>query len=218
MKKENISANVIRRLPRYIRFLDRMMEAGVVRVSSNEIGAQMGLTASQIRQDFNCFGGFGQQGYGYNVPKLREQLADILGMNQSHTAVLVGAGHFAHALLHNFKFGNCGVQLLAAFDIMPTIVGTSIAGVPIRHIDTLEDYIKDHNVDIVILTLPSSKAEEMAKRAASAGVRGVWNLTNEALSPLPGGVLIESLHLSDSLLTLNYYLSSDSESEKEQEN
>ncbi len=195
-----------------------MMEAGVVRVSSNEIGAQMGLTASQIRQDFNCFGGFGQQGYGYNVPKLRDQLAEILGMHQTNTAVIVGAGHFAHALLHNFKFGNCGVQLLAAFDILPTVVGTSIAGVPIRHIDTLEDYIQKHEVDIVILTLPSNKAEEMAKRAANAGVRGIWNLTNEALPPMPNGVLTESMHLSDSLLTLNYYLSDASESENTEEN
>ena len=135
MKKDKVSSAVIRRLPRYYRHLNDLYLAGVERISSNALGKSMGLTASQIRQDLSCFGGFGQQGYGYNIENLRGEISDILGMNRGHNAVILGAGNLGRALIKNFKFSSNGFQLLAAFDVDPKVVGTQIAGVPVYHMD-----------------------------------------------------------------------------------
>ena len=141
MKKRKISDAVVRRLPRYYRYLDDLHSKGIVRISSSLLGERMGITASQIRQDLSCFGEFGQQGYGYNVESLRDEIAEILGMNQGHTAIILGAGNLGRALIHNFQFSQNGFRLTAAFDTDPAIVGKSIAGVPVRSIDQLDEYL-----------------------------------------------------------------------------
>ncbi|MGE4483928.1 MAG: redox-sensing transcriptional repressor Rex [Oscillospiraceae bacterium] len=209
MPKVQVSANVIRRLPRYVRYLDQIASAGVKRVSSNEIGLQMGLTASQIRQDFNSFGEFGKPGYGYDVLELRHHLAEILGMTENHTAVIIGAGNLGHALIRNFRFNYCGFSLSAIFDVAPNLVGTMLQGVPVYHIDTLEKYLSANSADVAILTLPASQVNYVASRVAKAGVRGIWNFTNEEIAPAGGDVVVENVHFSDSLLALSYYLSND---------
>jgi len=207
MKNQKISNNVIRRLPRYIRHLDILADAGVIRISSSELGDQMNLTASQIRQDFNCFGGFGQQGYGYNVEELRGQLASILGMSESRTAIIIGAGNLGRAIIKHFKFGACGVTLKAAFDIDNE---RSISGppfLPVYDMGELETYLEENETDIAVLTLPSNTANEIAVRLVKAGIKGIWNFTNVELRNIPKDIVVENVHFSDSLLTLNYYLS-----------
>ena len=210
MKKNNakVSVAVIRRLPRYYRHLSELMQQGTVRISSSALGRSMGLTASQIRQDLFCFGGFGQQGYGYNVEKLREEIGDILGINRGHTAVVLGAGNLGHALIQNFKFGNNGFNLEAAFDIDDAVIGTSVGNIPVYGIDELDEYLRLHRVDIGVLTVPRSVANTMAEQLVRGGVKGIWNFTNLELK-LEGAqdVVVENVHFADSLLTLSYMIS-----------
>lgn len=210
MKKERVSTAVIRRLPRYYRHLDDLYRSGAVRISSSALAKSMGLTASQIRQDLSCFGEFGQQGYGYNIERLRGEVAEILGMKRDHTAVILGAGNLGRALIENFPFQFYGFQLIAAFDVDPTIVGTSLGGVPIYHVDTLESYVQDHHVSVGVLTVPGSVAVDSARRLVNDGIRGVWNFTNVEL-PLADAdkVKVENVHFADSLLTLSYMISED---------
>ena len=207
MKKEHVSNAVIRRLPRYFRHLTDLHDAGVVRVSSSALGKSLGVTASQIRQDLSCFGEFGQQGYGYNVEALRNEIADILGMHKGHTAVLLGAGNLVRALMENFHFDRSGVVLTAAFDVAPDIVGKSRAGVPIYHADRLEEYLAAHPASIGVLTVPRSAANAIAGRLVRAGVRGIWNFTNSELTVEAPGVVVEDVHFADSLLALSYMIS-----------
>lgn len=208
MRKQKVSSAVIRRLPRYYRHLNDLFQAGTVRISSNALGSSMGLTASQIRQDLSCFGEFGQQGYGYNVEKLRGEISDILGMNRSHTAVILGAGNLGRALIENFHFEKNGFQLTAAFDVNPDIVGSTIGGVTIRHADTLEEYMKEHPTSVGVLTVPGRVANGLAERLVAAGVKGIWNFTNIELNlPDGGNVIIEDVHFADSLLALSYMIS-----------
>lgn len=208
MKKDKISSAVIRRLPRYYRHLDELLRAGTVRISSSSLAKSMGLTASQIRQDLSCFGGFGQQGYGYNVERLRAEVADILGMNRGHTVAILGAGNLGRALMENFPFTSNGFRLAAAFDVSPELVGTQISGTPVYHVDTLEEYLKDNPVSVCVLTVPAGEAENTARRVAECGVTGIWNFTNVELpqQDMPG-VQIEDVHFADSLLTLSYMIS-----------
>lgn len=206
MAKVNISDNVINRLPRYIRYLDSILSAGVERVSSAELSRRMGLTASQIRQDLNCFGAFGQPGYGYKVSELRQHIAEILGMNTTHTAILVGAGNLGQALLSNFRFGNSSFSLIAVFDVDPAIVGKTVSGIPVYHSDDIEKFIQGSKVDAAILTLPGYVANAMAERVTNAGVKGIWNFTNEELPSAAKGSIIENVHFSDSLQVLSYHL------------
>ena len=168
----------------------------------------MGLTASQIRQDLSCFGGFGQQGYGYNVERLRSEVADILGMNNHHTVVILGAGNLGRALIENFPFRASGFRLVAAFDVDPVLVGTRLGGVPVYHIDMLENYMNEHKVNVAVLTVPASVAKESAVTLMSCGVEGIWNFTNVEI-PRAGHeeVKIENVHFADSLLTLSYMIS-----------
>lgn len=208
MKKDKISSAVIRRLPRYYRYLNDLHQSGTVRVSSEALARSMGLTASQIRQDLSCFGGFGQQGYGYNVERLRSEVADILGMNENHTVVILGAGNLGRALIENFSFRSSGFRLTAAFDIDPVLVGTRLGGVPVYHIDMLKDYMKEHRVHVAVLTVPANVAKESAAILMECGVEGIWNFTNVEL-PRAGHeeIKIENVHFADSLLTLSYMIS-----------
>lgn len=206
-RNAKVSTAVIRRLPRYYRHLSELQESGVVRISSSALGKSMGLTASQIRQDLFCFGGFGQQGYGYKVDSLKEEIGDILGINRGHTLVVLGTGNLGRAIIENFKFSSNGFRLLAAFDVNEQVVGTKIAGVPVYHADTLEDFLHAHPVSVGLLTVPISAAQEMGDRLVAAGVRGIWNFTNYEINFDPQAVVVESVHFSDSLLALNYMIS-----------
>ncbi len=206
-KNTKVSTAVIRRLPRYYRQLSELQEAGTVRISSSALGKSMGLTASQIRQDLFCFGGFGQQGYGYKVESLREEIGDILGINRGHTLVVLGTGNLGRAIIENFKFSVNGFQLLAAFDVNPAVVGTEIAGIPVYHADELERFVQKHPVSVGMLTVPISAAQEMGERLVNAGVKGIWNFTNYEISFGREDVVVESVHFSDSLLALSYMIS-----------
>lgn len=205
MRRENISMAVIRRMPKYYRYLDELYQVGVTKISSRALAEQMGLTASQIRQDFNCFGGFGQQGYGYHVGTLREKIASIIGTDRAHRAVLLGVGNIGRALLRNFNFEQCGFTLLAAFDTDRALAGDVINKVPVFHISALEDFFKENPFEIAILTIPSAPAPEMAERLAALGVKGIWNFTNVDLQ-MKGhdDMVVEDVHFSDSLMTLCY--------------
>ena len=205
-RNEKVSTAVIRRLPRYFPHLSALQNSGGVRLSSHALGKIMGLTASQIRQDLFCFGEFGQQGYGYKVERLKEEIGEILGINRGHTVVVLGTGNLGRAIIENFRFSGNGFQLLAAFDVRESVVGTSIAGVPVYHADQLEDFLKKHPVSVGMLTVPITAAQEMGDRLAAAGVRGIWNFTNYEITA-PNDVVVESVHFSDSLLTLSYLLS-----------
>ena len=210
MRKGKISPAVIRRLPRYYRHLDGLFSAGVVRISSSALAGNMGLTASQIRQDLSCFGEFGQQGYGYNVERLRGEIADILGMNRHHTVVILGAGNLGKALLENFPFQQYGFRLEAAFDIDPALVDTKLGGVRIYHPDDMAEFLRGHPADLGALTVPGRIAVPTAKRLAAFGVKGIWNFTNVELPEAElAGVRVENIHFADSLLTLNYFNSED---------
>jgi len=204
LKKENVSDAVIRRLPRYYRQLTELCAKGVVRISSHSLGQEMNITASQIRQDLSCFGEFGQQGYGYNVEELHTEIGHILGVDNNHHLVMIGVGNLGHALLQNFPFAQTGFSVDAAFDISPAITGTAVNGVPIYSMDEVETYIGSHSVDVVVLTIPQSIAQETADRLISLGVRGFWNFTNVELTCPQPDVKIENIHFADSLLNLNY--------------
>ena len=206
-RNEKVSTAVIRRLPRYYRHLSELESSGVVRISSNALGKIMGLTASQIRQDLFCFGEFGQQGYGYKVESLKDEIGEILGINRGHTLVVLGAGNLGRAIIENFRFSGNGFRVLAAFDVRESVVGTTIADVPVYHADTLEAFLKENPVSVGMLTVPISAAQEMGDRLAAAGVRGIWNFTNYEITPPGDDVVVESVHFSDSLLTLSYLIS-----------
>lgn len=204
MKKENISDAVIRRLPRYYRQLTDLYARGVVRISSHSLGQEMNITASQIRQDFSCFGEFGQQGYGYNVEELRAEIGHILGVDNDHHLIMIGVGNLGHALLQNFPFAQTGFSVDAAFDVSPELIGTTVNGVPVYAVDEIEAYIKANEVDVVVLTIPQSVAQETADMLIRLGVHGFWNFTNVELSSTNPEVKFENIHFADSLLTLSY--------------
>lgn len=207
MKRGKVSNNVIRRLPRYLRKLDALAESGVTRISSFELGQQLGLTPSQIRQDFSCFGEFGQQGYGYNVAALREQIAGILGTNRGYTSMLIGVGNIGRAMMDNFCFSEWGVELVSAFDVKPDLIGTSFKGVPIRGMDELESYLKENHVDIAVLAVPKDVAVSVADTLIANGVEAIWNFTNTELTEPNSPTIVENVHFSDSLLSLSYFIS-----------
>ena len=204
MKKENISDAVIRRLPRYYRQLTDLCARGVVRISSHSLGQEMNITASQIRQDFSCFGEFGQQGYGYNFEELRAEIGHILGVDNDHHLIMIGVGNLGRALLRNFPFSQTGFSVDAAFDVSTAVVGSSVNGVPVYAMEELESYIEKHSVDVVVLTIPQSVAQDTANRLIELGVHGFWNFTNVELSSSNPDVKFENIHFADSLLTLSY--------------
>ena len=202
MKKDKVSSAVIRRLPRYYRHLNDLYLAGVERISSNALGKSMGLTASQIRQDLSCFGGFGQQGYGYNIDKLQEELGAIMGLRTGRTAILLGAGNLGRALLNNFNFSASGFELLCAFDANPQLIGQRFGGHEVRSADTLAEFIECNKPDVAVLTIPRGDAPRIARGLVERGIRGLWNFTGEDLHLEGLGVPVENVHLSDSLMTL----------------
>lgn len=207
MKRLKVSNNVIRRLPRYLRKLDELTESGISRISSFELGQQLGLTPSQIRQDFSCFGEFGQQGYGYNVPALRAQIASILGLDRGFTAVLIGVGNIGRALMDNFCFSEWGFKLDCAFDIKPELIGTEFNSVPIYSMDTLASYLQEHKVDVAVLTVPKEAAIAVTNILTENGIEAIWNFTNIELTEPNSPTLVENIHFSDSLLSLSYFIS-----------
>ena len=207
MATHKISDAVIRRLPGYYRYLRELEKIGITRISSQELGARMGLTASQIRQDINCFGTLGQQGYGYNVAELRAEIGHILGIDSGHKLIVIGAGHLGHALLQNFDFDKVGFRIDSAFDVSPALIGTDIRGVTVRSMDELEEYVANYHPDVAVLTVPQSVAQPLADRLIGLGVRGFWNFTNVELSTDEPGVFFEDIHFVDTLLTLSYRIS-----------
>ena len=204
MKKQKVSDAVIHRLPRYYRYLDDLYNKGVVRISSNSLGSKMDITASQIRQDLSCFGEFGQQGYGYNVAELRSEIGHILGIDKGHRLIIIGVGHLGHALLQNFDFEKVGFHVDTAFDISPSLIGTSIHDVTIRSMDELEQYVSENQPNVAVLTVPQHVAQPMASRLIDLGIKGFWNFTNVELSTEVPGVFFEDVHFVDTLLTLSY--------------
>ena len=203
-KSENISMSVIKRLPRYYRFLGELEKHNITRISSRELSQRMGLTASQIRQDLNCFGGFGQQGYGYNVEELRAEIGHILGVDNNHHLIMIGVGNLGHALLQNFPFSQSGFTVDAAFDVSPAVIGTVVNNVPVYAMSELDHFLQDHPVDVVVLTIPQSVAQDTASHLINLGVKGFWNFTNIELSSQLPDVQFENIHFADSLLTLSY--------------
>lgn len=204
MKKENVSDAVIRRLPRYYRYLDVLHSKGIVRISSSSLGSKMGITASQIRQDLSCFGEFGQQGYGYNVDELRTEIGHILGVDNQHHIIVVGVGNLGRALMRNFHFKDAGFILEAAFDVSPDLIGTTVVDVPVLDMAGLEDYVREHRPDVAVLTVPQTAAQSTADKLIELGVRGFWNFTNVELTTAVESVRFEDVHFADSLLTLSY--------------
>ena len=204
--KENISSAVIKRLPRYFRYLRILIREGKTRISSAELSKRMNITASQIRQDLNCFGGFGQQGYGYNVNYLYARICELLGVGAGLQAVIIGAGNLGRALAKNEMFEKRGVDVVAIFDNKPELVGQSVNEIPIIHIDEFERYAATHTIDMAVLTLPKEYALEMAQRIADTDISGIWNFTGQELDSLEADVIVENVHLGDSLMTLNYLI------------
>ena len=206
MEEREISQAVIRRLPRYYRYLGELIEENVERISSNELSRRMKVTASQIRQDLNNFGGFGQQGYGYNVRYLYSEIAKILGLDSDHNMVIIGAGNFGQALANYASFEKRGFILKGMFDVNPRLKGIAIRGVEIRMMDELKEFIVDNDIDIAVLTIPKAKAKEVADLLAENGVRAIWNFAHTDLN-LPENIIVENVHLSESLMQLSYNIS-----------
>ena len=203
MGKE-ISQAVIRRMPRYYRYLGELLDESVERISSNELSSRMQVTASQIRQDLNNFGGFGQQGYGYNVKYLYEEIGKILGLNEKHNIIVIGAGNLGQALANYVKFEKLGFVIIGLFDVNPALKGTLVRGIEVRMLDELAEFVKDHKVDIATLTMPKEAADSVADLVVSLGIHAIWNFAHVDLQVLDENVVVENVHLSDSLMQLSY--------------
>ncbi len=199
-----VSPMVIRRLPRYYRYLRVLLESGCGRISSSELSEMMGVTASQIRQDLNCFGGFGQQGYGYNVKYLYGKIGELLGVQEGYHTIIIGAGNLGRALAATHMFERRGITRLAMFDNNPDVVGSEIHGLPVYHIDRLEEFCETNRVDFATLVTPREVAPAIAERLAAIGVKGIWNFANTEVRPKSGNVIVEQIHLGDSLMKLCY--------------
>lgn len=214
MEIKGISRAVIKRLPRYYRYLGDLLESGVERISSNELSDRMQVTASQIRQDLNNFGGFGQQGYGYNVKHLHTEIGKILGLDRTYNMIIVGAGNLGQALANYAKFERWGFQVVGIFDVNPMLDGVTVRDIPIRMASELPEFLKENEVHIATLTLPKGHAKEMADILVENGVRAIWNFAHIDLQ-LPEDVIVESVHLSDSLMQLSYNMSNYKKKNKE---
>ncbi len=202
--KPTVSSAVIKRLPRYHRYLGELLREGTLRISSAELSRLMNVTASQIRQDFNCFGGFGQQGYGYNVKYLYGKISELLGVNEGYRAVIVGAGNLGRALAATHMFERRGVKRVAMFDIDKSVVGTKICGTPVYPVSELYAFCKREKIAIGVLSVPKEAAREVTEIMIKAGVRGIWNFANMELKVDAPGVIVENIHLGDSLMKLCY--------------
>ncbi|MDO5344891.1 MAG: redox-sensing transcriptional repressor Rex [Lachnospiraceae bacterium] len=205
MEEKEISKAVVKRLPRYYRYLGNLLENKVERISSNELSHMMNVTASQIRQDLNNFGGFGQQGYGYNVKYLYSEIGKILGLDKTYNMIIIGAGNLGQALANYVKFEKRGFRIIGIFDVNPRLSGVSVRGIPILMIDEMAGFLEKNQIDIAALTLPAAGAEEVAPVLAAHGVKGIWNFAHTDLH-LPESVVVQSVHLSESLMELSYDL------------
>lgn len=203
MEKKQISKAVIRRLPRYYRYLGELLENEVERISSNELSKKMNVTASQIRQDLNNFGGFGQQGYGYNVKYLHTEIAKILGLDEKHNYVIIGAGNLGQALANSLSFEKRGFILKGLFDIKPELLGLTVRGVQVQSMDKLQDFIRENDIEIAVLTLPKARTTEVVEMLTETNIKGIWNFAHTDLK-LPKHIIVENVHLSDSLMKLSY--------------
>ncbi len=203
MVEKEISRAVVKRLPRYYRYLGDLLESGVERISSNELSEKMCVTASQIRQDLNNFGGFGQQGYGYNVKFLYNEIGKILGLDKTHTMIIVGAGNLGQALANYVKFEKRGFWIKGIFDIDPNLVGKTVRGIEIQKTDEISQFVKEHDIQIAALTLPRANAEEMAELLVKSGIKALWNFAHIDLQ-LPKDIIVQNVHLSESLMQLSY--------------
>ena len=209
METKDISRAIIERLPRYYRYLGELKDSGIERISSKELSKRMHVTASQIRQDLNHFGGFGQQGYGYNVKYLYEEMAKILGLHKQHNLILIGAGHLGQALANYVNFERRGFVLKGIFDIDTAIHGQKIRGIEIRPMEEIEAFMRDHAIDIAVLTIPKAEAVKIADELVSFGIKAIWNFAHVDLD-VPEDTVVENVHLSESLMRLSYNLANSS--------
>ena len=204
MGQKEISQAVIRRMPRYYRYLGDLLDEGVERISSGDLSKRMQVTASQIRQDLNNFGGFGQQGYGYNVKFLYDEIGKILGLNTTHNIIVIGAGNLGQALANYVKFEKLGFKIIALFDLNPALTGVTVRGIQIHPLDELEEFCQENHVDIAALTMPKAKAAAIANQVVDLGIRAIWNFAHVDLDLTNKDVVVENVHLSDSLMQLSY--------------
>ena len=204
MKNDAISFSVIKRLPRYYRFLGELKANGIIRISSKELSQRMGLTASQIRQDFNCFGGFGQQGYGYNVEQLHREIGSILGVHSGHKAIILGAGNLGRLVSNQITFENKGFSLIGIFDRKESLTGQMIKGIPVRHINGLDEFRKENLPEMAVLCIPPESARELVPLLIKLGIKAFWNFSHYDVALNHPGVAVENVHLGDSLMTLCY--------------
>lgn len=203
MEEKDISQAVIARLPRYFRYLGELKEEGCERISSQELSELMNVTASQIRQDFNNFGGFGQQGYGYNVSYLYEEIGKILGLNNCHHLIIIGAGNLGQALANYVNFEKRGFIVSGVFDINPQLYGKKLRGICVQPLDHIIDFVEANNIDIAVLTIPKDGAVDVTEQLVEHGVKAIWNFAHVDLN-VPDDVIVENVHLSDSLMKLSY--------------
>lgn len=203
MCEKEIPKAVIGRLPRYYYYLNELHEKGIERVSSYELSIRMNSTSSQVRQDFNLFGGFGQQGYGYNVQTLYREIKKILGLDRKHRMIVIGAGNLGQALVNYANFEKTGFVMKGMFDVNPRIIGLMIRGIVVQPLDYLEQFIKENDIEIAALTIPKRTAPEVADRLAKAGIKAIWNFANTDLQ-VPENVIVENVHLSESLMQLSF--------------
>lgn len=214
-KRENISMSVIRRLPRYYRFLNQLKRDGVTRISSTELSAKLGLTASQIRQDLNCFGGFGQQGYGYIVEQLAAEIGRILGVAHNYRTVLFGAGNLGRAIAAHMDFEELGFELIGIFDNAPQKIGTVIRGMEVLNTASFEDFCKDNKPEMAALCIPRTAVEATVDRLYPLGIHSYWNFSHYDITMKYADAVVENVHLNDSLLTLCYRISNNPEASHE---
>lgn len=203
-KNGNISQSVIKRLPRYYRFLGELSKQGVERISSRELSEKMKLTASQIRQDLNCFGGFGQQGYGYQVDSLRSEIGRILGVDRHFETILIGAGNLGKAIATHINFETRGCVLTGIFDMDPRLTGVQVGSLAISHTDEIEDFCREHRPVMAVLCIPKANTQTIADKLVGLGIKAFWNFSHYDLSIDYEGIVVENVHLGDSLLTLTY--------------
>ncbi len=204
MAKPYISSSVIKRMPRYYRHLTELKNEGKVRISSVELANRLGFTASQIRQDLNCFGGFGQQGYGYNIEQLHYEIANILGFGKQKRTILIGAGNLARAVATHMDFETKGFQLIGIFDKKESLIGETVRGMPIRHIDTLDDFCHENLPSAAILCIPKDQVKDVAEQLIKLGIKGFWNFSHFDLNLHFKGIVSENVHLGDSLMRVSY--------------
>ena len=200
-----VSMTVIRRLPKYYRYLGELLNKGINRISSQELSDLTGFTASQIRQDLNNFGGFGQQGYGYNVEELKYELGKILGLDKEYNTVIAGAGNLGQAVANYKGFEDAGFKVLSLFDKNPKLLGLKIRDIEIRDVDEMDKFIKDNNVEIGIISTPKDNAQEIADIYARSGIKGIWNFAPADIK-VPETIVVENVHLNESLFILSYFL------------